>query len=197
MTRICVENLPTETATVRSICSIFGDMGPIMNASVTMDDDPSTSHALINYRTAESARRAVEEFNCARWNGVIIRVRMADDETNRIVKEGLETGKGCLFIKNLDQDIDDSQILNAFSDYGKVISCQVLTDEHNKSRGYAYVQFRNHDDAIRVIRNFKMASINGRPAIVSLYRGKIGRKHVELHTNLTKKNFPKSISINR
>ena len=124
------------------------------------------AYALIQFDTHEQAMEAIEYFNYTKLNNIPIRLYMADYETNSIIKNG----QGKILIKNLDPEIEVSQLHDAFANFGEVITCEIPSDlvirgDERKyvSRGYGYVQFRNPEDAKQAIVDLKGASINGRP----------------------------------
>jgi polyadenylate-binding protein len=52
-----------------------------------------------------------------------------------------------LYIKNLDDQIDDQKLAELFQQYGKIISCKVMKDENNFSKGFGFVCFSTPEEA--------------------------------------------------
>ena len=113
----------------------------------------------------ETAIKAINELNYTKLNDDPINLVLADKKTRKILK----TNKGKILIKNIKSDIDDSQIDEAFSNFGPIIQCEIMRNNNKESLGFGFVQFKKHHDAVRAIDNLKDASINGIPVILSLF----------------------------
>lgn len=62
-----------------------------------------------------------------------------------------KSGRGNIFIKNLDKNIDHRALFDTFSQFGPILSCKIELDENNQSRGYGYIQFTNTESAERAV----------------------------------------------
>ena len=143
-----------------------------IKTKITRDGKPCAS-ALVRFENHECAMKAIAELNYTKLDNVPIRLFLVDEETKAI-----NFNQGILFIKNLDPDIEVSQLHDAFANFGEIISCEIPSDiqiitkpdgtKEKKliSREYGYVQFRNPEDAKQAMTDLKDASINGRPVEV-------------------------------
>lgn len=52
-----------------------------------------------------------------------------------------------LYMKNLDEDINEEHLREKFSEFGKIASLVILKDDNGTSRGFGFVNFENPDDA--------------------------------------------------
>ena len=114
----------------------------------------------------------------------------------------VRNNQGNLFIKNLDPDIEVSQLHDAFANFGEIISCKIPSDiqmiskpdgtkeKKNVSRGYGYVQFRNPDDAKQAMTDLKDASINGRPVEIQPFCRRQHQNPETTFRNLYVENLP-------
>ena len=68
-----------------------------------------------------------------------------------------------IFIANLDWSITSDDLRSTFETFGEVIYAHVVYDrETKKSKGYAYVEMTNSDQAINAIEALNGVEINGR-----------------------------------
>lgn len=149
--------------------------------------------AFIKFDTHEQALKAIADLNYTKLDNVPIRLILADKETKNITR----SNQGNLFIKNLDPDIEVSQLHDAFANFGEIISCKIPSDLVEKdgekkyvSRGYGYVQFRNPDDAKQAMTDLKDASINGRPVEIQPFCRRQHQNPEQTYQNCYIKNFP-------
>jgi ribosomal protein S18 len=80
-----------------------------------------------------------------------------------------------LFISNLDFDVTSDQLRELFSRVGPCVSVVVALDKESKrSKGFAFIEMENEEDAVRAIEELNNEQINGRPMKVVEDRGKAG-----------------------
>jgi polyadenylate-binding protein len=73
-----------------------------------------------------------------------------------------KSGKGNVFIKNLDKSIDHKALFDTFSQFGNILSCKIELDENNESRGYGYIQFATQEAGERAINKVNGMMLNGK-----------------------------------
>lgn len=56
-----------------------------------------------------------------------------------------------LYVKNLDETIDDEKLKADFSQYGTVASVKIMRDEKGISKGFGFVSFANVEEANRAL----------------------------------------------
>ena len=73
-----------------------------------------------------------------------------------------------LYVGNLSFDISETDLENAFADYGDVNSAKVIKDrESGRSRGFAFVEMRNRKDGEDAIEGLNLQRIDGRAITVN------------------------------
>lgn len=77
-----------------------------------------------------------------------------------------KTGQGNIFIKNLDEAIDNKALHDTFSAFGTVLSCKVATDEHGHSRGYGFVHYETAEAADDAIHSVNGMLLNDKKVFV-------------------------------
>ena len=77
-----------------------------------------------------------------------------------------KTGQGNIFIKNLDETIDNKALHDTFAAFGNVLSCKVATDEQGRSRGYGYVHYETAEAAETAIKAVDGMLLNDKKVFV-------------------------------
>ncbi|NWX95194.1 EPAB protein, partial [Nothoprocta ornata] len=168
----------------------FSPAGPIMSIRVCRDvaTRRSLGYAYINFQQPADAERALDTMNFEVIKGRPIRIMWSQRDP------GLrKSGVGNVFIKNLDDSIDNKALYDTFSAFGNILSCKVVCDE-NGSRGYGFVHFETHEAATRAIETMNGMLLNDRKVFVGHFKSRkereaeIGAKAMEF-TNVYIKNF--------
>ncbi|NXF83770.1 EPAB protein, partial [Sclerurus mexicanus] len=168
----------------------FSPAGPIMSIRVCRDvaTRRSLGYAYINFQQPMDAERALDTMNFEVIKGRPVRIMWSQRDP------GLrKSGVGNVFIKNLDDSIDNKALYDTFSTFGNILSCKVVCDE-NGSRGYGFVHFETHEAATRAIETMNGMLLNDRKVFVGHFKSRkereaeIGARAMEF-TNVYIKNF--------
>ncbi|XP_029468997.1 polyadenylate-binding protein 1-like isoform X2 [Rhinatrema bivittatum] len=168
----------------------FSPAGPIMSIRVCRDVSTrrSLGYAYINFQQPADAERALDTMNFEVIKGRPIRIMWSQRDP------GLrKSGVGNVFIKNLDESIDNKALYDTFSAFGNILSCKVVCDE-NGSRGYGFVHFETHEAATRAIETMNGMLLNDRKVFVGNFKSRREREaeygaRVMEFTNVYIKNF--------
>ena len=117
----------------------------------------SLGYAYVNYSQPSEAERALDTLNFELLNGKPMRI-MWSQRDPALRKSGL----GNVFIKNLDSTIDNKALYDTFSTFGDIISCKIITDEQNNSKGYGFVHFETREAADKAISSVNNMLLNGK-----------------------------------
>ena len=72
-----------------------------------------------------------------------------------------------LFVAGLPYDLDDAELVEIFEKFGAIISAKVAIDkETGKSRGFAFVEMANDEDAKEAIEHLNDISLGKKPLVV-------------------------------
>ena len=73
-----------------------------------------------------------------------------------------------IYVGNLSWNADESDLRDAFSAHGEVTSVQIITDrESGRSRGFAFVEMENDEEAKAAISAVDNKEIDGRQVKVN------------------------------
>ena len=193
---IHVSNLPGN-ASKEFLRKFFSSCGTILHIS-TIKRSKDNRFALIEFENKESALEAVRRYNYVKIDNESIVITYASIENMRIIYSGL----GNIFISGIPEDVEASQLHKFFEQFGEVISCRMPVSK-GKNYGYAYIQFKNPNDAETAKIQMQNATINGKPVRCELYVKKDNIERPEfvdrkaqldkIFTNLFVQNLPDSV----
>jgi len=76
-----------------------------------------------------------------------------------------------LYIGNLNYRLEENELQEAFEAYGTVASVKIITDrETGRSRGFAFVEMPNDEEARKAIDALHESELNGRTIYVNQAR---------------------------
>ncbi|XP_031701157.1 polyadenylate-binding protein 1-like isoform X3 [Anarrhichthys ocellatus] len=168
----------------------FSPAGPIMSIRVCRDiiTRRSLGYAYINFQQPADAECALDTMNYDVIKGRPIRIMWSQRDP------GLrKSGVGNIFIKNMDESIDNKALYDTFSAFGNILSCKVVCDERG-SKGYGFVHFETHEAANRAIGTMNGMLLNDRKVFVGHFKSRkeremeFGTKAMKF-TNVYIKNF--------
>ncbi|XP_068453687.1 polyadenylate-binding protein 1-like isoform X2 [Clinocottus analis] len=168
----------------------FSPAGPIMSIRVCRDiiTRRSLGYAYINFQQPADAECALDTMNYDVIKGRPIRIMWSQRDP------GLrKSGVGNIFIKNMDESIDNKALYDTFSAFGNILSCKVVCDEKG-SKGYGFVHFETHEAANRAIDTMNGMLLNDRKVFVGHFKSRkeremeFGSKAMKF-TNVYVKNF--------
>ncbi|ORX57069.1 polyadenylate binding protein [Hesseltinella vesiculosa] len=186
-TNVYVKNLDTEV-TDDEFTAMFEQFGPITSALISRDEEGnSKGFGFVNYENFEDAHKAVDNLNDKDINGKPLYVGRAQKKAEREEElrrqyeqakmEKLNKYQGVnLYIKNLDDDIDDERLRQEFSVYGVITSAKIMRDEKENSKGFGFVCFSAPDEATKAVTEMNGRMIGSKPIYVALAQRKEVRR---------------------
>ena len=81
-----------------------------------------------------------------------------------------------LYVKNLDDTIDDEILRKEFSPYGTITSAKVMSCEEGRSKGFGFVCFSSPEEATKAVTEMNGRIIVAKPLYVALAQRKEDRK---------------------
>ncbi|CAF1218815.1 unnamed protein product [Rotaria sordida] len=142
----------------------FASVGPISSIRVFRNTITrrSLGYAEVNFQLAADAEYVFDTMNFDLLHGRPLRI-MRCQRDSALCKSDITK----VFIENLDERIDDKLLYDTFSAFGNVLSCKIMTDENNQSKGYGFVHFETQDAADNAIQKVNGMSLADKKVHVS------------------------------
>lgn len=185
-TNVYVKNFG-DGLTADKFTAMFEAYGPIISAKVMFDEGgKSRGFGFVSFEDHEAAQRAVEELNGKDIEGRDIYVGRAQKKAERLAElkdrferqkmERISRYQGInLYVKNLDDGIDDEKLRTEFSQFGNITSAKVMT-EGGRSKGFGFVCFSSPEEATKAVTEMNGRILMTKPLYVALAQRKEDRK---------------------
>lgn len=179
--------------TEANLFEIFNQVGSVASIRVCRDaiTRRSLGYAYVNFHTATDADRALESLNNQPIKGRPCRIMWSQRDPSL-----RKSGKGNIFIKNLDKKIDHKSLFDTFQQFGNILSCKIELDETNESKGYGYIQFATQEAADKAIDKVNGKMLNGKKVFVGSFvprKERIAEAHNKKFTNVFIKNLDEKV----
>ncbi|KAK2420748.1 polyadenylate-binding protein [Trifolium repens] len=187
-TNVYVKNF-SGTYTDEDLKKLFDTFGVITSAVVMKDDSGNSKcFGFVNFQSSDAAAAAVERLNGTSTNeDKILFVGRAQRKTERVAElkakfeqekiKRYEKLKGAnLYIKNLEDNINDEKLKELFSEFGTIKSCKVMLDVLGNSKGYGFVAFSTPEQASKAMSEMHGKVIGQKPLFVAVAERKEERK---------------------
>ncbi|EFA86376.1 RNA-binding region RNP-1 domain-containing protein [Heterostelium album PN500] len=172
---------------------VFNQVGPVANLRICRDNTTrrSLSYAYINYHNSTDAERALDTLNNTPIKGKACRIMWSQRDPS-LRKSGI----GNIFIKNLDKTVDHKALYDTFSAFGNILSCKVVTDETNTSKGFGFVHYESQESAEKAIAKVNGMMINNQKVFVGPFKSSKERGATQevKYTNVFIKNLSEDVS---
>lgn len=171
------------------IREIFAKYGEIDSAVVMRDaEGKSKGFGFVNFKDHAAASAAVQAIPNEKFEGdrvlFVDRAQKKAEREQRLREQyrknrekRLQTYQGVnLYIKNLDDTVDEERLRSEFSSFGTITSVKIMVDEKAVSRGFGFVCFSKPEEASKAVAEMNSKMIINKPIYVALAQPKEVRR---------------------
>ena len=185
-TNVYVKNFGDELSD-ETLKEMFSKYGTITSHKVMFKESKSRGFGFVAFENPEAAESAVQELNGKELNdGKILYVGRAQKKNERQMElkrrfeqlkmERLTRYQGVnLYVKNLDDSIDDERLRKEFMPFGTITSAKVMLEE-GRSKGFGFVCFSAAEEATKAVTEMNGRIVGSKPLYVALAQRKEDRK---------------------
>jgi len=205
-TNVFIKNFGDELDEEKLFC-LCEKFGKITSHKIMMaDDGGKKGFGFVAYENPESAESCVDELNGMEINGRNLYVGRAQKKAERqqelkkkfemLKMERMNRYQGVnLYVKNLDDSIDDEKLRKEFTPFGTITSAKVMTEdgrskgvgfagpgaagvmtEDGRSKGFGFVCFSTPEEATKAVTEMNGRIVGSKPLYVALAQRKEDRK---------------------
>ncbi|GLT82098.1 hypothetical protein SLE2022_005100 [Rubroshorea leprosula] len=177
-----------QNVTEETLGEKFSVFGTITSLVISKDSNGvSKGFGFVSFENSDDAKRAKEAMDGAQLGANVLYVAKAQKKGERKQmlelqyeerrKEKIQKYKDAnVFIKNINDDVDDSQLKAYFGECGLIVSAKIMRTEKGISRGFGFVCFSTPHEAQRAIRSLNGVFFHGKPLYVALAQTKEERR---------------------
>lgn len=214
-TNLFIKNMPDEW-TDDLLEDAFKEFGEILSHKVVCDEQTGQSkcYGFVSFKEHDQAETACEVMNGKDHNGKLLYCGRAQKKAERegelkakydkLKQERIQRYQGVnLYVKNLDDSINDDSLRDAFKQFGTITSAKVITDmddrrsypngvsvpegeddgpppadgkKTGRSKGFGFVCFSSPEEATKAVTEMNGRILGGKPLYVGLAQRKEDRK---------------------
>jgi len=188
-TNVYVKNFGEDIDDDEKLKEYFSKFGHVVSAKIMNDDGGKhKGFGFVSFEEPEMAEMAVESMNGKEQpSGKTLYVGRAQKKAERQAElkrkfeqmkmERLNRYQGVnLYVKNLDDTIDDERLRKEFNPYGTITSAKVMTDSSTRSKGFGFVCFSTPEEATKAVTEMNNRIVGSKPLYVALAQRKDERK---------------------
>eukprot|EP01096_Ripella_sp_DP13-Kostka_P004167 TRINITY_DN1626_c0_g1_i1.p1 TRINITY_DN1626_c0_g1~~TRINITY_DN1626_c0_g1_i1.p1 ORF type:complete len:521 (-),score=273.32 TRINITY_DN1626_c0_g1_i1:158-1720(-) len=178
-TNLYIKNLPKDI-TLDQFKELFAKFGEIDSPSVRFGEDGQClGFGYVSFKSHEAAKAAVDDLNdkevfpidridkplfCQRFMPKTERIRRrSETDSTRADRQP----RNNLYVKNLDESIDDEGLRAAFKDFGEISSVKVMRTDQGLSKGFGFVCFGSVEAAEQALQKMFGVVVSGKPLYVA------------------------------
>ncbi|XP_072980175.1 polyadenylate-binding protein 7-like isoform X2 [Typha angustifolia] len=188
-TNLYLKNLD-EDITEELIHLKFNEFGKIRNVVIAKDTDGNSKcFGFVNFESPDNAKKAMEAMNGAQLGSKTLYVgraqkkeerqeilqRLFEEKRNEQIRKNMASN---VYVKNIDDAIDDGALREHFSQCGSITSAKVMRDDKGVSKGFGFVCYSTPEEASKAVKTLHGRMFYGKPLYVAVAQRKEDRQAI-------------------
>lgn len=143
-------------------------------ASEKSEPQQSQTFGYVQFETVEQAEAAIQELNGTPLGKLNMHLshhvskRSSPDRSFiKTQPSEAEANFTNVFVKNIDSPIDEEEFQNLFAKHGTIVNHSLPKDESGNFRGFGFVNFKNHSEALDAIKALNGFQFKEKPLVVT------------------------------
>jgi polyadenylate-binding protein len=146
---IFIKNLDP-TITHKELFDTFSAFGNILSCKVQMDEKGnSKGFGFVHFERSEQADQAIAQVNGMLVGQKEVYVAKFLPKKERLLLKGHSWSN--VYVKDLDPTVTEPQLIAKFETYGKVTNAAIMRNLDGSSKGFGFVCFDKHEDAVKAV----------------------------------------------
>jgi polyadenylate-binding protein len=182
-TNVYIKNID-ESVTQEEFQKHFEQFGQITSAKLMYTDQPvKTRFGFVNYMNHEEAVKCVESTLNTEFHGKSLYAGRAQSRAERLEElrkrreESANKYQGQnLYIKNIDDTVDEEKLRKAFAEFGTITSVKIMTNDKGASKGFGFVCYSKREEAQAALTKMNNQMLEHKPLYVALAQRKDQRR---------------------
>jgi len=195
-TNVYVKSFTPDMDSKEKFEEIMKEFGAVTSVSLPIDEvtGKPKGFGFVNFENPEDAAKCVDKMTetgqmyAGRAQKKEERERELRERFDALRIQQAEKFHGVnLYIKNLDDTIDDDQLKNEFKEFGEITSAKVMRDGNGRSKGFGFVCFTTKEEAAKCVSEMNGRVMCGKPLYVTTaQRKEIRRQQLEAQAQVNR-----------
>jgi len=139
----------------------FSQFGNIISVKIPVDENGrSRKYGYVHFEQPECAEKAIKIVNEKQIGDSVVYVSHFIPKSERIARiESIWTN---VYVKNFGPNFNEDEMRQVFSVFGEITSPIIMRHPNGESKGFGFINFKNHDDAVRSLELNDAVLANGK-----------------------------------
>ncbi|KAB7497212.1 Polyadenylate-binding protein, partial [Armadillidium nasatum] len=171
-TKVFIKNFD-ESFNEDALHELFSKFGSIKSSKIMRNENgTSKGFGFVDFENESSANAAVVRTKQPRK-----RAQKKDEGQNGLQSENSKFNRGVnLYVKNLDDSVNDDILRKMFSPFGTITSAKVMRDDDDRSKGFGFICFSSQEEASLALIGMNNRFVGRKPLYVAVAQPKEYRK---------------------
>lgn len=163
---------------LKKICEDITGVGSVISVALfNATNRNDSAYGFWDFATHAQAKKAVAFLNNKAFGGRKISASRAISKDKRILyrqhlNEDSPDNNVNVYVKNFDFEISEEQLRDAFAEFGTITNVRIIRDAKGNSKGFGFVSFSNHEEALNAIKAMDKKKMTNREITVAFYTPK-------------------------